>query len=372
MYNERAREVADIGLFHGRCMKHIYFIPFFALLFLIEICFAQSKETVKVGALVSLSGDYALLGAEIRKGIELALEERIAHGKNVKIIFEDIQTINQKAAVSAAKKLIHVDKIDIGIGMVADDAEALGPIFTAQKVPLLILWDSTERLLESGPYVFSNGFSVEKAGELGARFASKKLKVERAAIVGHTAAWSQTISEAFAERFKETGGDVVAREEVSPDTVDFKSIILKLRAKNPDVIYFPLEVNPSLFLKQARGSGLSIPLVTGDAMLIPGEVEAAGDSAEGVFYSAVYTDNEEELQKLYDAKYGKSSEDPVSLAFGYDGMKVVFRAIDISVLESVSIRDALLKVLGPDRSANRLVQMFTIENGQPMMVKGTW
>jgi len=161
-------------------------------------------------------------------------------------------------------------------------------------------------------------------------------------------------------------------EEASPDIVDFKSIILKLRAKNPEAIYFPLEVNPSLFLRQTRGSGLSIPLVTGDVMLIPGVVEAAGGSAEGVYYSAVYTDKEEELQKLYAAKYGKTSEDSVSLAFGYDGMKVIFRAIDISVLESVSMKDALLKVLGPDRSANRLVQMFTIKNGQPMMVEGNW
>jgi len=206
VYNERTREMADIGPFHRKCVKYIYLIPFFALLFLVEICFAQSKETVKVGALLSLSGDYAPLGAEIRKGIELALEERIAHGKNIKVTFEDIQTINQKAAVSAAKKLLHVDKIDIGIGMVADDAEALGPIFSVQKVPLLILWDSTERLLESGPYVFSNGFSVEKAGELGAGFIFKRLGVKRVAVISHTAAWSQTIVEAFAERFKEMGG----------------------------------------------------------------------------------------------------------------------------------------------------------------------
>ena len=74
---------------------------FLSLLCCPSICLA---DELRVGALLSLSGDYAALGTEINRGIELAQAERGGTALHVEVVVEDIQTLNNRAAVSAAQK----------------------------------------------------------------------------------------------------------------------------------------------------------------------------------------------------------------------------------------------------------------------------
>src|SRR3989344_5839970 len=67
-----------------------------------------NNNYVKIGVIAPLTGNFSIFGERIRNAMELALED-ISIGKEVKIIYED--ACSPKEAVSAAKKLIEVDKV---------------------------------------------------------------------------------------------------------------------------------------------------------------------------------------------------------------------------------------------------------------------
>ncbi len=317
-----------------------------------------------MGALLSLSGDYAALGTEINRGIELAQAERGDTALHVEVVVEDIQTLNNRAAVSAAQKLLSINGVDIAVSSYASEAEPLAPLFQKKGVPLMVLWDSTGQLLSTGDKIFSNGFSTEGAGKRAAEMAREKSGVSRVAVISHVDGWSSTFANSFIERFKELGGIVLSHQELAADVSDFKTPILRAKSQQPDGLVFPLVATPSSFLKQARVAQISVPLITGDTMIIPGEIEAAGESAEGVYFTAIYTDKEEKLQRLYSEKFGKPSDEPVSVSLGYDGMQTIYKAAELSKARGIALPAALKEVLGPTRSADRITALYRIQNGK--------
>src|SRR3989344_2370493 len=76
----------------------------------------QNTSTVKMGALLPLSGKFANLGEDIRNGLELAKNEiKVAKGMNFEIVYED-SAADPKVALPAAQKLITVDKVPFVFG----------------------------------------------------------------------------------------------------------------------------------------------------------------------------------------------------------------------------------------------------------------
>ena len=222
------------------------------------------------------------------------------------VLYEDDQSLSPVATVNAANKLIKSDKIDCGITMIVEESRPIAPIFNKNKIPLLVLWDSNEFIRSAGEYIFSNGFSTEKAGILMAQFAYNNLKIKNIAVVKHVDPWAEIISKSFKQEFERLGGNVIYEQSVSPSEKDYRKIITDLKKKKPEGIYFALvPPNSALFLIQARQMGLSSIFLTGDAF-IPDVITATGSASEWVFFTNIYTEKKEasEIKELYKNKFG--------------------------------------------------------------------
>lgn len=243
---------------------------------------APSGETIKIGAILPLTGDLAFLGEEVRKGIDLALSELEEQGIKFQLVYEDDQSLSPTAAVNAAQKLVNIDKVNVGITMLVEESRPIAPIFAENKTPLVVLWDSNQFIKEAGEYIFSNGFSTEKAAEIIADYTYDQLGQRKIAIVSHIDPWAELSTQTFANRFSERGGEIVYREQLIPGTTDYRTTITKVKQVNPDGVYFPLiPMNSIRFLTQAKQLGLSATLLTGDA-LIQDVITEAAEAAEGV------------------------------------------------------------------------------------------
>ena len=344
---------------------------FVCLLFLLtglQFSYALADESqVRIGALLALSGDLAPLGSEVLRGIELALDNS-KNAEEIVLVVEDIQSLVPRAAVSAAKKIINIDKVDVAITMIVEEAEPIAPIFTQAKVPLLVVWDSNEALKKAGPWIFSNGFSTERSGRKMARFAAKNLKLARIAVVRHNDSFSDIISDAFSIEFKKQGGKVIVDESFNPSETDYRVTLSKIKALDADSIYLPLiPMNSALFLKQAKQLEVNLPLLSADS-LIPEVVKAAGGTAEGIYLTNNFTDEADKLTKLYKAKYSSAPSDVVMVSLGYDGAKQVLKAISKS--EGNSIREALEEIYGTGRSADREQRLYQIRKGEYVELEG--
>ena len=83
------------------------------------------EEVIKIGVILPLTGNAAVYGLSAKEGIDLSLEDINntggINGKTIQMIYEDSQCDSTKA-VSAAHKLINIDKVQIIIGHICSNA----------------------------------------------------------------------------------------------------------------------------------------------------------------------------------------------------------------------------------------------------------
>ena len=324
------------------------------------------NETIKIGAILPLTGDLAFLGEEIKKGIDIAVLEYKDKGVDINVIYEDDQSLSPIVAVNAANKLLNIDKINAGLTLLVEESRPIAPIFNKKEIPLLVLWDSNNFIQESGDYIFSNGFSTEIAGKSMANFAYNKLGLKTVAIIGHIDLWADIITKSFKNEFEVLGGRVVYNEQFNIDTKDYRTAILKIKQLNPNIVYFPmLPMNSVQFLTQAKQFDLKSVFLTGDSF-ISDAISKAGDASEGVYFTNIYTLNENRLFEKYKKFYNSNPVDITLVSFGYDG---IIKVVGLGNKSSKKIKENLESLFGNERSANRVEKIFQVQKGIPVEVK---
>src|SRR5215470_2349794 len=115
-------------------------------------------KTIKIGALLPISGPGSYFGAQDKQGIELALEQinkAQVNGYKLEVKYED-SSCSPLPATQAAKRLLEQYKPDIVIGEECSDATlAVMPLMEQSKVPLLNAGSSSIKITDPGnPYTF--------------------------------------------------------------------------------------------------------------------------------------------------------------------------------------------------------------------------
>jgi branched-chain amino acid transport system substrate-binding protein len=138
----------------------------------------------------------------------------------------------------------------------------------------------------------------------------------------------------------------VSYEETLPSDTDFRSLLVRVLAANPEVIYAPVTSNIIPFFLQMRQVGYTGPLITSDN-LTDELIAQGGGVFEGVFQTMVAdpeNSEAERLKSLYQKKFGK---EPKMLAFngwGYDGVRLTAEALRRSKLTRESVHKELLAI----------------------------
>ena len=300
---------------------------FLALLACILVSCERSVETqdstLKVGAILPLSGNFAIIGSAIRDGMLLAVEE-FKHSSTIQVIFEDDQSFRSSAAANAASKLLNVDKVSVILNSVIGTAHPIAFLASAKKVPVLIIWDSSDVIEELGEYVFGLGFKTELVGKEMASFGFSELNLKKFGVVSAANEWSEVVAKAFSEEIKQLGGEIVLHERVSAEESDFKATILKIKSIGARAVFFPLFSRSLVnFVKQFRELAADAVLLTPDGFT-EHDLKILGPNAEGIFVMQPWLDSEN-FRKKVEAKFYKTVS-PSLLAFmglGYDSIKLL-------------------------------------------------
>jgi len=97
-------------------------------------------ESIKIGAILPLTGPQAFYGTPELAGLRVAVDELNVSdpGSGIVLIGEDSKG-QAKDAVSAAKKLIEVDKVKLGVVSTSGMANAVAPLFAQAGIPLITI-----------------------------------------------------------------------------------------------------------------------------------------------------------------------------------------------------------------------------------------
>ncbi len=320
---------------------------------------SKGGDTIKIGANLELSGGVASYGSGIAAGVELAVDEINksggVDGKEIETIKVDNKS-DSAEATNAATKLTSKDKVVAIIGA-ATSGNTVAQAQIANETETVLISPSgtspTVTVKEDGSvneYVFRTAFIDPFQGRVAANFALNNLKVKNVAVYSDNSSdYAKGLAASFIETFEEAGGKIVANEYYVAKDNDFRSILTRIKAANPEYIFIPgYYEEVGLIVKQAREMGITVPLMGADGWDSPKLVELAGaDALNNTYIINHYSseDPDEKIQKFVksfqDANDGKSPD--AFNALGYDTVYLLVDAMKRadSTTDSRKIKDAL-------------------------------
>lgn len=304
---------------------------------------------VNIGALMPLTGEFAMQGAAFREGIELAVDEINSaggvNGRLLKIIIEDTQS-SPKLINNAAQKLTSVDKVVAAITITYPETEIGGSRFQQARIPSLALWDSSPQIDAMGEYIFSIGPWVPSGAEVAATFGYNQLNARNAIVVNTVEPWSELIADLFVENFKKLGGKIQGHFRVNPGDGDFRTIVARIKSSQPDMIYAPLTNEIVPFHQQISTGGVTLPRISSD---IISDEHISNNPAvfEGIYQSATKDPNNAMMRAL-ESRYENTFKKKITMgwfvATGHDAVKLFAHAIQNAGADSEKIKDFLYTV----------------------------
>ncbi|MCD0443872.1 ABC transporter substrate-binding protein [Glycomyces sp. A-F 0318] len=252
----------------------------------------EIDETVKIGAVLSLTEGAAFAGLYQQEGIELAFEElNAAGGVEYELIVEDDKTSVEDSVV-AFEKVINRDKVSAIVGpTLSNMAFTTFPDAESAGVPALGISTTAEGIPDLGDYIFRNSLPEEVALAASIPAAKATLGITKVAVLydsadEFTASAYNTITDVLAEEDIE----VVVDESFETADTDFSAQLTKVKDADVDaVILSALPAATGPLVKQARDLDITAPIVGGNAFNSPVLVGTLEDAAEGLIVGGAWS-----------------------------------------------------------------------------------
>jgi len=263
---------------------------------------AFAQDTVKVGVVTSITGRFAEFGEQHRAGLQAALEDVNAaggvNGVPVELVIEDdISEVN--AALAAGEKLIN-EGVPIVMGAYSSSiTNPLAQYFTRQGRPFLVFTSADDSITRPGSdWVFRlNQPSFAYADVLFQVFNALNDEhgedtLRTIALIHGNGAFESAVADAVVELAADQGYEVIERQEYDQSGADFRPILNRFAARNPDVVFMvSYAVDSVALMRQIQEVGLNAKFYAGGAagFALPGFIEGSGPAADYVFTATSWT-----------------------------------------------------------------------------------
>jgi branched-chain amino acid transport system substrate-binding protein len=204
-------------------------------------------------------------------------------------------------------------------------------------------------------------------GPAEADYAYNKLGFKKVYILDDTTTYGKGIADNFERQFKQNGGEVLGHEGVPKGTTDYSSILTKIAALKPDLLYYggTSSNNIPLARKQMKSAGLTIPLMGGDGIKDLEYINVAGPDANGSYASVAAVNVEtlaEAKQFIEDYKAAGFKEELG--AYSGPGYETANIAIDALKRATSKSREAVCEALRNTKEFKGVLGTTTFdENG---------
>ncbi|HEX4811332.1 MAG TPA: ABC transporter substrate-binding protein [Nonomuraea sp.] len=244
-----------------------------------------AQEPIRVGLIVSLTGNYTPLGSEDKKAVELAVKQVNAQGgllgRRVELITRDDKTAPDQGIVAYNQIKGEIDAL---IGPVfSNSALAVEPLAQRDRMPYLSLAPAQEQVEPIKSYIF-----VTPA--LSSMYAERYLQYIQAEGIRTIAvawdsksAYSVSGHESMVELAPEYGVRIAVDEPYETTNSDFSALFQHVRDSAAEALVFWGSGAPGVTAaKQYVSSGLKTPLFLTASQASSLWLEPMGNAAEGM------------------------------------------------------------------------------------------
>ena len=301
----------------------------------------KKNQVIKVAGYDACTGKYGDYGLGDKRGQEVAVEEINAAGgitagplKGYKLelqFFDDRG--DPKESANIAKKISSSNFL-VALGpTMSSCALAATPVYYRNQVPNIITYSNANTITEQGfDNVVRLTYTTKSIAQYMAAQIKNTYKKNSVAIISENQDYGQQLLKGFKAKADELGIEVVSESVITPgQDVDFKAVLLKAKAKNPDILVLFVTYNEGgLLVKQTRQLGWDLPIYAPDALTEPKFFELAGN-LDNVFLQVSPTvDIERPAAKALKEEWNKKYQGfpPLAAIYGYDAVKLAVEVIE--------------------------------------------
>ena len=291
-----------------------------------ESCVDTSGDTIKVGALNSLSGTMAISEVTVRNAIDLAVEQINADGgvmgKQIQLVAEDGAS---EPAVFAekAQKLISSDCVAAVFGgWTSSSRKAMLPVFEDNNA--LLYYPVQYEGLEASPNIFYTGATTNQQ-IVPALDYLKEQGVTSLYLVGSDYVFPQTANRIIKAYAAANGMEILGEDYTPLGSTDFSTIVNKVRSSGADAVFNTLNGDSNVaFFREYKNVGLTpqeMPVVS----VSIAEEEVGGIGVQNIegqltawdYYQTIDSPVNNAFVAAYKDKFGadKPTSDPMEAAY---------------------------------------------------------
>ncbi|WP_315794886.1 urea ABC transporter substrate-binding protein [Paenibacillus sp. BIC5C1] len=287
---------------------------------------ASSGDTIKVGVLHSLSGTMAISEVSVKDAEMLAIEEINAAGgvlgKQIEPVVEDGAS-DWPTFAEKAGKLLQQDKVAAVFGgWTSASRKAMLPVFEQNKG--LLFYPVQYEGLESSPNIFYTGATTNQQIVPSVTWLLEN-RGKKFYLLGSDYVFPKTANQVIKAQLAAEGGEVVGEEYTPLGHTDYSTIISKIKAAKPDIVYNTLNGDSNVaFFKQLKDAGISSEQLTTLSVSVA-EEEIRGIGADVLkghlaswnYYQTTETPENKTFVEKYKEKYGadRVTADPIEAGY---------------------------------------------------------
>jgi branched-chain amino acid transport system substrate-binding protein len=297
---------------------------------------AHAQQAVKVGLIMTYSGQFADAAAQMDNGVKLYMKQHgdAVAGKKIEMIRRDTGGAPD-AAKRLAQELIVRDNVDILTGFViTPEALAVADLSAEAKKFMVVMNAATSIITTKSPYMARVSLTLpqncEQLGTWAFRNGVRKVYTMVSDYApGHDAEAS------FQGAFKAAGGEIVGAVRMPVTTVDFSPFVQRAKDQEPEAIFvfIPGGSQPPALAKALVERGIDpkkIKLMGQGEITEESALAGMGDAGIGIITAFHYDYNHQsqtnrDFVKAYNTEF-KRNPDLFSVG-GYDGMHLIYEAL---------------------------------------------
>ena len=304
----------------------------------------KKGETIKVGYVGPMTGDYAAFGTDISRGADLAIKEHPeVEGFAIEMLVEDTQGTEEQGAAVANMFAADPQIVAVDGHTFSGSTEVAIPIYEEAGIVMMSPSATTPDLTRRGSEIFNRvAFHDEMQADFAAKYIYNNLGIRKMAIMHDGGAYGQNLATMTGDFFEDLGGTMVGSEAITPGETDFSAPLAAIAALGPELIYFGgYDSDGAVLVSQMAAAGLEGVLFFGcDGTYGVNYIDLAGDLAEGSFSTYVPIPESTAFDTFkadYEAAYGdpQGKLSPYS-PHGHDAMAILIAAIDEVAVKSGS------------------------------------
>ena len=260
-------------------------------LFICFLLFSQAAwaaETIKIGFMGPLSGDFVAVGIEAKQVVELLARDTNDHGgilgRKVEVICED-DGGKPRIAAAAAKRLVRQGVVAVIGSYTSSITESVQKVFDNGKVIQMAYGSTAIPLTEKKlKYFFRTCPRDDEQAKAAVRII-QKMKIRKVALLHDNSLYGKGLAEAIKKLLKDSMISVVFYDALIPGRQDYSDILTKIKGTDPEFFFFSGYYPEAARLLEGRDRmNWKVNFMGGDAVNSSVLVDIAGNKAAEGFY----------------------------------------------------------------------------------------